>query len=403
MNKIYKIQIDTLDMPTEVTTRSFTVSADTGSSFIMFVLQEDTLKYYDWGTKEFELGHNDANNNLVVTVSGNSYTNSIDFPSGGGTYIIKLIPSIGSQLQGFKNYVITKTILKQSANATVTFSPASTNTANYATFPTTTSTGGSNSVDNFNFNWDIVNWNGVADAGSYGLRLTGLYNEISDKYWYFTTTDTVDGAVTSSTTVVIDDLTDIVVGMIISGVSSGSLSGTPTIINIDTSTKTLTLNSAQTFADGITLTFKAVGSSVIKNAIGLDVTFTNYPEVSPTVLTQTVRTDSDGDYTTSTTITLTDTRGVSGGNIIGYKGIDVDISSTNKVTSVSTPDPDGVAGDGAITVQLTQLLKAGTVLTFVDVFKTINFNGNIVINSYPNANRTIYLDLDKLITVGTQS
>ena len=54
-------------------------------------------------------------------------------------------------------------------------------------------------------------------------------------------------------------------------------------------------------------------------------------------------------------------------------------------------------------VQLAQTLTAGTVLTFNDVFKTINFVGNIVINSYPNANRTIYLDLDKLITVGTAS
>jgi hypothetical protein len=403
MGKIYSVQINTLDMPTEATSRSFTVIADKDSEFTMFVLQEGTLKYYDWVSEVFELGHNDTNNNLKVIVRGSNYTNNIKFPSGGGTYIIKLIPSSGSEIQGFKKHVITKSITKQSANSIVTFSPATANTANYATFPTKTSTGGSSSVDNFDFDWNVVNWNGSADAGSYGLRLTGIYKTISDKYWYFTTTDTVDGAVTSSTTVVIDDLTDIVVGMVISGVSSGSLSGMPTITNIDTDTKTLTLNVAQTFADGITLTFKAIGSKVIKDAIGLDVTFTEYPTVTPTILTHTVRTDSDGDYTTSTTITLTDTRGIAGGNLIGYKGIDVNNSSTNKVTSVSTPDPDGAAGDGAITVQLTQLLRAGTVLTFDGVHKTINFNGNIIINSYPDANRTIYLDLDKFITVGAQS
>jgi len=316
MGKIYNIKISTLDMPTEATSRSFTVTADTGSEFTMLVLQEDTLKYYDWVDEVFELGHNDINNNLKVVVSGGSYVNNIKFPSGGGTYIIKLIPSLGSEIQGFKKHVITKSISKQSANSIVTFSPVTTNTANYATFPTKTSTGGSNSVDNFDFDWDIVNWDGVADAGSYGLRLTGAYREISDKYWYFTTTDTVNGAVTSSTTVVVDDVTDIVAGMVISGVSSGSLSGTPTILSIDIDTKTLTLNSAQTFANDITLTFKAMGSKVIKDAIGLDVTFTQFPTVTPTTLTQTVRADSDGDYTTSTTITLTDTRGIAGGNLI---------------------------------------------------------------------------------------
>ena len=403
MGKIYDIKISTLDMPTEATSRSFIVTADAGSEFTILALQEDTLKYYDWVDEVFELGHNDINNNLKVVVSGNSYTDNIKFPSGGGTYIIKLIPSFKTEYQSFNNQIIVKSITKQSANSVVTFSAATANTANYASFPTKTSTGGANSVDNFDFDWDIVNWNGSADAGSYGLRLTGPFETISDKFWYFTTTDTVDGAVSSSITVVLDDITDIVAGMIISGVSSGSLSGTPTILSIDIDTKTLTLNSAQTFADGITLTFKARGSRVIKDAIGLDVRFTQYPTVTPTTLTQIVRADSDGDYTTSTTITLRDTRGIAGGNLIAYTGVDVNNSSTNKVTSVSTPDPDGAAGDGAITVQLTQLLRAGTVLTFDNVHKTINFNGNIVINSYPDANRTIYLDLDKLITVGAAS
>ena len=54
-------------------------------------------------------------------------------------------------------------------------------------------------------------------------------------------------------------------------------------------------------------------------------------------------------------------------------------------------------------VELAQTLTAGTVLTFDEVFKTINFDGNIVINSYPDANRTIYLDLDPYITVGAAS
>ena len=72
------------------------------------------------------------------------------------------------------------------------------------------------------------------------------------------------------------------------------------------------------------------------------------------------------------------------------------------MTSV-TADVGGGDSNGSIVVQRSQTLPAGTVLTFRDIYKKINFVGNIVINSYPNANRTIYLDLDKLITVGTAS
>ena len=396
MKKIYSLQIDLSDMPTEETVRPFTVIGDEGSEFIMYITQGDTIKYYDWVDESFELGHNNKNNNLRVTLTNINYNGAIKFPSGGGTYTVKLIAIPGTETQGLNKYVISKSITKEASNPVVTFTAATTTAANYATFPTTTSTGGSTSVDNFDFNWDIVN--ASTDAGGFGLRLTGSYAFIDDRYWYFTTTDTVDGAISSSTTVVVDDLTDIVAGMIITGVSSGSLSGEPTILAIDTEIKTLILNIAQTFADGITLTFQARGSKVIKDAIGLDVTFTKYPEVTPTTLTQKVR----ANVSSSTTVTLSDTHGVAGGNLIGYSGVGVNNSSSNLITSV-TPDPGGGDGDGLMVVQLAQTLTAGTVLTFSDVYKTINFVGNIVINSYPDANRTIYLDIDKLITVGAAS
>ena len=394
---IYSLEIDTSDMPTEETVRAFTINGEIGADFTLLAIESGTIKYYDFVDEAFELGHNNMNNNLKVTLSGRSYSGNIKFPSGGGTYIIKLIASPGTEVTGSNKLFINKSIDKQAADAVVTFTAATATTtaANYATFPTTTSTGGSTSTGNFDFDWDIEN--ASTDAGGFGLRLTGSYREINDNMWYFTTTDTVNGAITSSKSVVVDDTTDIVVGMTISGVSSGSLSGLPVILSVNTTTKTLTFNIAQTFADGITLTFKANGAKVIKDAIGLDIIFTQYPTVTPTVLTQNVRTDAGG-----TTINIVDTHGISGGNIIGYTGFGVDNSGNNKVTSV-TADVGGGDSNGSIVVQRSQTLPAGTVLTFRDIYKKINFVGNIVINSYPNANRTIYLDLDKLITVGTAS
>ena len=80
----------------------------------------------------------------------------------------------------------------------------------------------------------------------------------------------------------------------------------------------------------------------------------------------------------------------------------VDNSSANKITSV-TPDPDGADNAGAMVVQLAQTLSAGTVLKFGAIHKIIKFAGTINIQAYPSANRTIYLDLDKIITPGVAS
>ena len=80
------------------------------------------------------------------------------------------------------------------------------------------------------------------------------------------TTQTVDGLTTSSTSVTLDSVTGLWIGQTLMAVSSGTLDGTPTILTITSSTKTITLSTEQTFADGITLTF----ANSIVSGIGVD-------------------------------------------------------------------------------------------------------------------------------------
>ena len=391
---INSFNIDVSDMPTVVVTRAFSITGDIGAKFRFIALQNpssssDHTLYYDFKDNSFAAGHNDLNNNFTSILTSNTYRNSITFPSGGGEFVIKLMPIDGTTIQGSASNIITKSISKAGADATVPFTPTSASTSNYITQPTTTSSGAVNSSASFEFNWDVTN--ASTDDEGFGLRLTDAnYTKINDSYWYFTTTDTVDGAISSATSVVIDDLTDIAVGSIITGVSAGSLSGTPRITAIDTAKKTLTLDSAQTFSDGITLTFKAYGSSNIKKAIGLDVSFDLYPIVTPTTLTKTVRAD-----VTSTTITLNGTYGVAGGGFASISGFGVDNSTANKVRTI-----EASSSAGSILVNVSQILPQGTVITFNGCHQVINFKGGINITKYPTASKTIYLDLDKLITVG---
>ena len=470
---INTFNIDTSDMQSAETNRSFIVTGEAGAKFMVFALQNPSSSsaqtlYYDFESQAFEAGHSDLNNNLIVTLTGTTYSNNINFASGGGEFVIKLIPLDNTTLQS-NLQILTKEISKASADAVVTFKGGTlTTSANtYATLPTTTSTGAVNTSNNFSFDWDITN--STVDAYSHGLRYTTT--TINDSFWYFQETDTVnvaspktdtvDGAidtativtldngylrrdiskgdfvygsgvtngttvgglnlanelqfslsasmsisdgvtltfVTPSPRVVVDDVTDLAVGMIIHEVTGTNsyLVGTPRISSIDTETKTLTLSSEQAFADGITLYFRAVGAKYIKDAIGLELNFGEI-DINPTTLTTTVR----AAVSASTSVTLNATNGIGGGNFIGYTGLGVNNSSANKITSV-TPDPDGTDGDGVMVVQLAQTLEAGAVLTFQDIYKVINFNGNININKYPTANRTIFLDLDKIITPGVAS
>jgi hypothetical protein len=240
-----------------------------------------------------------------------------------------------------------------------------------------------NSVD---FRHNIIN----IDNDTHGFGFI-LNRQPTEKDFVFRNTQTVDGAVSSATTVTLDAITDLVVGTYISGVSSGSLSGKPFITKINEGTKTITLSTAQTFADGITLTFDAIGSKGIYNAIGLSLSFSNIV-ARETVLTKTVRAAVSG----STTITLDGTYGVAKGATI--KGPDVNNSSANAVQSVSASSTAG-----SMVVQVSQTLEENSKLYFGGCTDQIVLQGTVTAKTYPSANRTISILIDNFITPGVGS
>ena len=275
-------------------------------------------------------------------MSSSSFVGNINFPANasGDTYNILLLapPDKDTELylgSGKNSYSITIT---QVVDAELTFTPFSSSGDNYQTFAsegaaniTSTLSPLSTTIVSKTLNWDVKNTN--SDDEGYGLR---LIRQPIDTDWYFTTTETVDGAVSSGTEVTVDDLTDLCTGMYITAVSGGSLSGTPTVTAINTTTKTLTISSAQTFADGITLTFQARGSNVIQKAIGANLNFSSWNakviSAKSTELTKTVRSDA----ASTTTINLNGTYGISGGGFVTISGANVVNTGTNTIqTAVS--------------------------------------------------------------------
>ena len=292
--------------------------------------------------------------------------------------------------------------ISQINDTTLTLTPATSNSSTYKTFTSVTRTADQTAdteVKSFSFTIENVE----TDANGFGIVPTlddaGRINFINNNF-YFEKTHTVNGATSSSTQVILDDISDLTPGMVIVGVSSGSLTGTPSITNIggeaDDGTdivnpNTITLSSAQSFADGITLTFRAKGTKKINDAIGCLVSVDNLA-ATPTVLTKTVRSD----VSSSTTVTLNGTYGVAKTAV--FKGLSVDNSSANAVQSVSAS-----SSAGSMVCQVNQTLSANTILTFKGCNRIITLTGDLVIVKQPNVDRTININIDDFLTPGVGS
>ena len=489
MKKITNFIIDTSSLTASGLSRTFTVSGEKDAEFILQVFNtptgsSDLVDFYDFTSLSFTTGFT-TKNSLNVKMLGNSYNGVIKFPANasGDTYTVLLLapPNKDTELSfalGKNSY---STTIVQHANSTLTFSPATTTSGSYQTFPTTASVGSTAITNNVieTLDWDIKNT--ASDAKGFGLILA---RQPIDTDWYFTTTETVDrsplttrtdtvnGAIddntsvtmdtalreiglialddttgdvyvfgtgvtvgttvaaipsekvitlsaamsisdgvtltflTANTEVIVDDLTDIVTGMYITAVSGTNayLIGTPIITAINTDTNTLTLSIAQAFVDGITLTFQARGSSTIQEAIGANIDFSNWTATTTSAtsaeLTQTVRANVSG----STSVTLSDTYGVSGGGSsagITISGVGVNNATANHVEAVTTADVGGGGTDGVITTTIAQTLTAGSIIRFTGCTQTVALANTVTVNSYPTSNRTIYLNLDNFITLGT--
>ena len=401
MKKIKRLQIDTSTMPTTVTARTLTVLGEVGAKFMINILQGGTINYYDFVSREFVSGHTNKDNNLIVVMTSARHQLDIIFPSGAGPFIIKLIALDDTEMSDGSK-VASKTIEKSASDTTITFSPATSNTSNYATFPTSTSTGSpSGGTGVMSYDWTITN--ASTDSHGFGIRPTAGGNasiEVNDQYWYYTVTGTVDGAITSSNVVKLDSVAGLGVGTVITGVSAGSLSGTPSIVSINDGDSSITLSSSQTFADDITLTFKAYGSTNIETATGASLTFESIESAPTGFLEKTVRSGGSG-----TTVNLNGTYGLGGGNVASYYGYNVDNSGNNKVTSVSASSTAG-----SMVVQSSQSLTVGTKLLFFNSYQTLlirqagaGSTPSVTVNKYPTSNITIYLDIDQFISVNAAS
>lgn len=405
MLEINTINIDDSQMSSLEQVRSISFVGDDGASFVLLAIDTSTSssnqhKFYDFNNETFETGNNDSNNNKKITLTNDVFVQKINFPSGGGTYVIKVIAIEGTSILGQSSYI--KTITKQTSTTTLTFGAASVaNSSSYATLPTITSVGETNDSNSFDFSFDITN----VSAG-FGFRSDSfvLPSILSAKYFFFSTTENVlanpagDGE--DTLTVQVADTTDLGVGMSLhfhksttTPVNKAGDAVVALIDSIDTTNNIVTFNNAVALENGETMTFHAIGSSRIFNAIGVSFSVASINVVGQK-LTKTIRAGSS-----STTINLNGTTGIAGGNTVTITGLGIDNSSANAVTSVSAS-----ASAGSIVVQNSQSgLTTGSTISFKGCHEVVNISGTIELSNHGSTNRNINLELDKIFTLGAAS
>lgn len=392
--EISSFKINQNDMSASATSRQLTISGDKGSKFNIQIFNNSSA-FYDFKQNSFSTGFA-SDKNLTVTMPGKEFVLTINFPAASGeTYHILAFttPQLNTTFtksSGAGGKMIFHKTINQVSNAVLTLAPVNSGSG-MKTMPSTTITSSviGQETTTSDIDWTIENVE--TDANGFGLILARQPVETD---WYFETTETVDGAISSATQVKVDDLTDLTEGMVLTAVSSGSLSAkSPTIIAIDANTKTLTLSSAQTFADGVTLTLQARGANLIQSAIGVSLAIGAFT-ATETELTKTVRTDPS-----DTTVNLNGTYGIAGNGNVKMRGVNVNNNGTNTVQSVTAS-----SSAGSMVLQLDQTgLKTGTVLYFKGSTRIITIKGSIIINQHPNSARTVKLNLDNFITLGAAS
>ena len=282
---IEKFDLDLSDLPATSESRRFTIAGDEGAEFKLEIKDKDTGAYYNFITNVFQA----EASSLEEQISGGSYNGSITFPAvtgGDDQYDIYMYAKPGTEHAAYNevrfgdgsidinnstgsNSLMMQKVIYQYEALTLTL-------AGYSIGGTISGTNGVDTISinrgkpqaktafSFTFTaaataaYRILKQPVESDilafiepvVGSAPIDLPGenIYPAINN-------TDTVNGAVTSGTTVTMDSAvaTKMVVGDRVTG-NAALNATTATVVSLD-STNAFTLSEAIAISDGVTLSF----------------------------------------------------------------------------------------------------------------------------------------------------
>ena len=423
MKKIKSFSINKNTLPSSATKVGYNITGEQGAVFSLQV-KDNSNKFYNFVTDVFTTTFT-SENTLSNVVLSNSHNGFIVIPAAasGDTYkfLLSADPYFDTQIdRGLSaNPFFTHKEITQNSDVTVRFSTSSeqdnTNLVGIGAFIGST-TGSSNAASNIEVAFTETLKDNV--TGSKGYKWTAptsaiLGNSLADnlqpkdKDFYVEVATQTDGAGTDSTTMIVDSVSNLVVGMSLVDIADSAdeeQSGTlgvltyPTITAINSATKTLTLSAAPDWGDNRAVKFRAYGSDLITKSCGgiFEFNLTVYPESSHPNAT---RVKNFGRSTVNGAISGTDSIAVDGnrGVSTGAKIVGAGVDSTDGANVITAVHSSGTP----ITVTGAQTLADNTQLYIYGASEQGTIEGTIKIKKFPSASTDVYFDVDRAFTLST--
>ena len=423
--KITDFNIDLSGLPASGQVRNFTVNGDIGAGFMLQIVKTLNQSFYNFSTQTFDSSFT-PNCNFIHEMSSSTYFGNINFPSSVTTDYQVLLFTLNDETEIIQNQKVVDVINKkisQTNNVTITFRVATADANIYSSSPAAADVEsvGSPGLTTKNIvraDYSLINRSHDDDA--FGLSLntssSGYTNLIlkglQDRIYYYEKTVTVDGDISSSGVIKLNDVSGLSKNAVLVAISGGgSVNGTEPIIKIvDTVSNTIYLTDSQTASDGDTLTFRGYGNKTIAAMSGAYIDGTGPVTIKPPLTladgtinsptSRTVRADgSIADEATdaaSTKVALNGTYFIGAGAVVSGPGI----SGSPTVSAVTTVSSSA----GLVTLSsAVGPLKPGGDIFFSKFAQQVDLTAFIEILQYPLSNVVINIDLDKLITQGAAS
>ena len=159
------------------------------------------------------------------------------------------------------------------------------------------------------------------------------------------------------------------------------------------------------------MTFRAYGPRLIQNAIGIGLSLTD-PTVKLGQLVTSIDDEITSNISSATEFNVNGTLGVGAGGSsenerIGKKSEDAGAATV--VTVDSSGNGEGITGgmigitNARIIASADRPVRSGTKMYIDGSSNLVYLSGKIGISKYPEANQNIYVDTNKILTIGTSS
>jgi hypothetical protein len=404
------------------------ITGETGAVFSVQIIDASSQnKSYNFRTNTFTTAFISENVLTNVEMSGSHYDINISIPAAasGNTYKVMVFadPFFNTKIAdsaSSSDYLLTAST-EQGSDVTVRFSTSTdqdaTNLVGVGAFIGST-VGSSNSTSNteVDFTEEIQD----SSTGSHGYKYTlpsttNKSNTLDsalqpvDSDFYTAVSTQTDGAGTDSTSMVLDSVDNLVIGMDLVSIADssdleqgGSLGVLtyPNITAIDTSAKTITLSAAPDWGDDKAVVFRAYGSELIRKSTGGVFEYNlNVIPVGGVSSEERVKNWGtcrvNGAVSGSDSFAVDGLRGASAGSFIVGAGVNSEDNANQIVSVHSSGTPIQVSGNQTL-VDNTFLYMYGS------GYKAI-IEGTITIKRFPSISVDVYYDIDRAFVLATLS